>query len=259
MLSEARWGMLRALIERCRPRGKTPHRDLRRTIEAIVWRHENGAKWRSIPAELGPWWMAAQTFIRWVRLGVWERLLGMAQARGIELGMAFLDGTTIRAHQKAAGAPRRPRKERPEAGHDGREALGRSRGGYGTKACVVAEAGGRAVAFSLVPGQAHELSQAPGLLARLPEAPGWVVGDRGLASHAFRERVWDMGARPAIPPKRHEEPVACPVWIYGNRNRVERLWARLKEWRAVATRYEKTAASFMGVLCLAAAIDWIKS
>jgi hypothetical protein len=79
MLSEARWGMLRALIERCRPRGKTPHRDLRRTIEAIVWRHENGAKWRSIPAELGPWWMAAQTFIRWVRLGVWERLLGMAQ------------------------------------------------------------------------------------------------------------------------------------------------------------------------------------
>ena len=39
---------------------------------------------------------------------------------------------------------------------------------------------------------------------------------------------------------------------------VERLWARLKEWRAIATRYEKTASSFMGVLCLAAAIDWIK-
>ena len=37
--------------------------------------------------------------------------------------------------------------------------------------------------------------------------------------------------------------VACPAWIYNNRNRVERLWARLKEWRAVATRYEKTAAS----------------
>jgi transposase len=39
---------------------------------------------------------------------------------------------------------------------------------------------------------------------------------------------------------------------------VERLWARLKEWRAIATRYEKTASSFMGVLCLAAAIDWIR-
>ncbi len=39
---------------------------------------------------------------------------------------------------------------------------------------------------------------------------------------------------------------------------VEHLWARLKEWRAVATRYEKTACSYMGVLCLAAAMDWIR-
>ena len=53
--------------------------------------------------------------------------------------------------------------------------------------------------------------------------------------------------------------MACPDWIYTNRNIVERLWARLKEWRAVATRYEKTATSFMGVLSLAAALDWIKS
>jgi len=47
-------------------------------------------------------------------------------------------------------------------------------------------------------------------------------------------------------------------WIYHNRSRVECLWARLKEWRAVATRYEKTACSFMGVLCMAATMDWIK-
>jgi transposase len=123
---------------------------------------------------------------------------------------------------------------------------------------VVADAGGRAVAFALAPGQAHELPLAPGLLDRLPEVPLWVVGDRGLASHAVRELVWDRGARPAIPPKRNEERVACPAWIYQNRNRVERLWARLKEWRAVATRYEKTAVSFMGILCLAATMDWLK-
>ncbi len=50
----------------------------------------------------------------------------------------------------------------------------------------------------------------------------------------------------------------CPAWAYVNRSRVERLWGRLKEWRAVATRYEKTACSFMGVLCLAATMDWIR-
>lgn len=86
----------------------------------------------------------------------------------------------------------------------------------------------------------------------------WVVADRGYTSHRFREHIWDLGARPAIPPQRHEAPVACPNWIYRNRHRVENLWARLKERRAVATRYEKTASSFMGVLCIAAALDWLR-
>ena len=46
--------------------------------------------------------------------------------------------------------------------------------------------------------------------------PKWVVGDRGYTSHRFREHIWGMGARPAIPPQRHEAPVACPEWIYTN-------------------------------------------
>ena len=107
MLSDTQWERLEPLIEACRPKGKTPPQDLRRTLSAILWRHENGAKWRAIPAELGPWSRAAQTFIRWARLGVWERLLRMAQERGVQLGMTFLDGTSIRAHQKAAGAARK--------------------------------------------------------------------------------------------------------------------------------------------------------
>ena len=115
---------------------------------------------------------------------------------------------------------------------------------------MIADGLGRAVAFILAPGQAHELPHAVPLLERLPGVPKWVVADRGLSSHAFREHVWNLGARPAIPSKKNEAPVACPeLW---------RLWARLKEWRAIATRYEKTASSFMGVLCLAAALDWLK-
>ncbi len=140
-----------------------------------------------------------------------------------------------------------------------REALGRSRGGYGTKAVAAADARGRAAAFALAPGQAHELPSAPALLAELPAAPGWVVADRGFSSDTLRAHVWDLGARPAIPTKRNEAAVRCPDWIYVHRNRIERLWGRLKEWRAIATRYEKTANSFMGVLCLAASMDWIKN
>jgi transposase len=124
---------------------------------------------------------------------------------------------------------------------------------------VIADASGRAVAFRIAPGQAHELPHAVPLLAALPDVPLWVVGDRGLSSHGFRGQLWDRGARPAIPTRRDEAPVACPAPIYNNRNRVERLWARLKEWRAVATRYEKTARSFLGVLHLAATLDRLKS
>src|SRR6195952_1534124 len=104
--------MLETLIEGCGPGGKVPPQHLRRTISAIVWRHHNGAKWRAVPAELGPWWMAAQTFIRWSRLNVWERLLMLVQEQGVQLGMTFLDGTSIRAHQKAAGAAKKQTLQR---------------------------------------------------------------------------------------------------------------------------------------------------
>jgi transposase len=107
MLSDGQWALLEPLVEACRPKGKTPPQDLRRTLSAILWRHQNGAKWRAVPEELGPWWRAAQIFIRWARAGVWERLLNLVQERGIQLGMVFLDGTSVRAHQKAAGARRK--------------------------------------------------------------------------------------------------------------------------------------------------------
>jgi transposase len=107
MLTDTQWAMLEPLVAQCRPKGKTPRQDLRRTLEAILWRHQNGAKWRSVPAEVGPWGRAAQTFIRWARLGVWARLLNLVQERGIQLGMTFLDGTSVRAHHKAAGARRK--------------------------------------------------------------------------------------------------------------------------------------------------------
>jgi transposase len=91
-LTDAQWDAPAPLIAQCRPPHKTEHTNLRRTIEAIIWRHDNGAKWRSIPPHLGPWWMAAQTFIRWSHHGAWECLLELAQQRnGIKPEMTFLE------------------------------------------------------------------------------------------------------------------------------------------------------------------------
>ncbi len=65
MVTDEHWEFLEPLVQACRPHTKRPGPHLRRTIFAILWRHANGAKWGSTPVELGPWWMAAQTFTRW--------------------------------------------------------------------------------------------------------------------------------------------------------------------------------------------------
>ena len=126
---------------------------------------------------------------------------------------------------------------------------------------MIADGRGRAVAFA---GSARPSARAAagagaagGAAAR--RAPLGIVGDRGCGSHGLRERARAMGARPAIPSKSNEAPVACPGCIHANRDRVERLRARLKERRAAATRCAKTAASFLGVPAFAAALDRLRS
>jgi transposase len=79
--------------------------------------------------------------------------------------------------------------------------------------------------------------------------------DRGYSSSRFREHSWSIGARPAIPTKVNEASGARSDRICNNRDVVERPWAMLNVRRAATPHYDKTAQSFMGVLCLAAAID----
>lgn len=105
ILTDAQWAKFAAGIAAARLRGARPRKDERRTIEAIIWRLANGAKWRSIPAELGPWHHAYLRFRRWAVSGVWDRIMAHVVAEGEpQLAFACIDGTVVRAHQKAAGA-----------------------------------------------------------------------------------------------------------------------------------------------------------
>jgi transposase len=139
-------------------------------------------------------------------------------------------------------------------------ALGRSRGGYGTKACAVCDAQARPLGFALIPGQASELRAAPELLllAALLGTVRRVVCDAAYSSVAWFALVMEAGALPVVrsnpthPQQDHFDRAA-----YRRRHKVENLWAKLKEWRAIATRYDKTAKSFSGGLYLAAAFQWL--
>ena len=140
------------------------------------------------------------------------------------------------------------------------EALGRSRGGRGTKIVGVCDAAGRLLDFVLTPGQAHELGPSLTLLRRLPEAPSWALADMACDAKEFRSEARAMGAIPVVPSRRGaREPQPCPAYIYRHRNLIERCWSRLKERRAVATRYDKTAASYAAGIAIAASLEWIKS
>jgi transposase len=105
ILSDDEWARLKAALDAARSGTGRPLADERRTVEAVVWRRRNGAKWRAVPPALGPWWKAAQLHFRWSRSGVWARAFASLRDAGRpDLGEVFLDGTSVRAHQKAAGA-----------------------------------------------------------------------------------------------------------------------------------------------------------
>lgn len=105
VLTDEEWAAFKDALDAARSRRRRPMKDERQTVEAVVWRLKNGAKWRSVPAELGPWHRAANLHRRWSRLGVWERAFERLRDAGHpDLADVMLDGTSVRAHAKAAGA-----------------------------------------------------------------------------------------------------------------------------------------------------------
>ncbi len=107
VLTDGQWAKFEAAIAGAGIRGAKPRKNERQAIEAIIWRLDNGAKWRSIPVELGDWHHAYLRFRRWTLAGVWDRILThLSSEADPNLGFACIDGTIARAHQKASGARR---------------------------------------------------------------------------------------------------------------------------------------------------------
>ena len=108
-LSDAQWERLRPLLPAQRAATGRPAKDHRRVVNAILWRLRTGAPWRDLPERYGPWQTVYSRFRRWQQAGVWEQVLAALQADGdaageLDWSLHFVDGTTVRAHQHAAGA-----------------------------------------------------------------------------------------------------------------------------------------------------------
>ena len=120
-LTDAQWERLRPLLPPQKPRTGRPAKDHRLVLDGILWIARTGAPWRDLPPRFGPWQTVATRFYRWHAAGIWDALLAELQrqtdaAGCIDWGVHYVDGTTIRAHQHAAGA-RGGDPEADSAGH----------------------------------------------------------------------------------------------------------------------------------------------
>jgi transposase len=92
------------------------------------------------------------------------------------------------------------------------------------------------------------------VLPALPDA-GTLIADKGYDSTWFRDALSVLDIKPCIPGRTNRKtPVAYDVDLYKQRNRIERMFGRLKDWRRIATRYDRCAHTFMSAICIAATV-----
>lgn len=136
--------------------------------------------------------------------------------------------------------------------------MGRSRGGLTTKIHAVVDANGNPITLKLSEGQAHDGRSAADLLDTV-QTGQILLADRGYDSDALRQKMAERGAWANIKPmpNRVNVPSFSP-WLYRYRNLVERFFSKLKHFRAIATRFEKHDANYLGLVKLAAAKIWMR-
>jgi transposase len=242
IVSDTVWEKIEALLPGKKSDPGVTAKDNRLFLEAVLWRTRAGLPWRDLPAEFGHWNSVFTRFRRWVRGRVFERIF-KALSGEPDFEYAMIDGTIVTVHQKACGAK----------GGAERHAIGRSRGGLTSKIVALVDALGNLVRFVLLPGQRHDIAG----VAPLIEGVSFdaLLGDKAFDADWLRAELDDRGAAAVIPPRSNRKVIiAYDKERYRWRHLVENYFAKIKEFRSIATRYDKTAESFSANINLAAAM-----
>ena len=134
--------------------------------------------------------------------------------------------------------------------------MGKSRGGLSTEIHATVDALGNPLRLLLTPGQASEYEQAAALIDGF--ACEVVLADKGYDSAVFGSTIQCMGADAVIPSKRNSlHPRTLDRHLYKARNLVERFFLKLKQFRRIATRYERLARNYQAMLSLVSAVIWL--
>ncbi|WP_145206863.1 IS5 family transposase [Sphingobium sp. B2] len=223
-----------------------PRVDDRRVLSGIIFINRNGLRWCDAPREYGPPKTLYNRWKRWSRMGVFTRIMAGLAAEAADEKTIMIDATYLKAHRTASSL-------RGKKGGRGR-LIGRTKGGMNTKLHVVADAQGRPIRMFVTAGPVSDYTGAAAMLSSLPQAE-WMLADRGYDADWFRDALKDKGIKACIPGRKgRKKVIRHDKRRYKRRNRIEIMFGRLKDWRRVATRYDRCPIVFLSAIALAATV-----
>ena len=258
-VTDEEWNAIRNFLPRQRNgRPGRPWADHRKVINGIFWILSTGAPWRDLPAEFGKWPTVYKRFRQYCLSGLWGKIWNkvvnhLRRNKQLSLWLWSVDGSIIRAHHASVGGSTRT------SANAGTNALGKSRGGYSSKLHVVCEDNGIPIGVVVTAGQINEptvflelMKAVPFSLDRTANRPDAVAGDKAYVAGYIFQWLEKKEIQNVIPNRKNENknPEFCKE-TYRHRNVVERLIGKLKQLRRLATRFEKTIESFLGMIYLA--------
>lgn len=223
---------------------------MRLRIEAILWILRTGAPWRDLPPGFGKWKSVYDRFRAWTRTGLWTAIWEALIARSRDDEHLMIDSTAMRVHAHGANP----------AGGQLAQAMGRSKASLSTKVHMACDALGYPLGFILTGANVSDFDQAKPLLKRYLKPGTLAIMDKGYDSDAIRAYVNQLGGTAviALHPSRSYKP-PFDEHLYRERHRIENLFAKLKHFRRIATRYEKLHHTFAAMLSLSCILIWLQS
>lgn len=244
MLTDELWSKLWPIMSQS---GIYDKPDLRQTTEGILYKLRIGCPWRDLPRECWDWEKVYSRFNDWSKK---EKLVSIFKSliKSPDMEWKMIDGSIVKAHQHATGARKFEEK-----------AIGKSVAGNTSKIHMVTDSHGNPVDFEITEGQIHDIMMATELIERTPQSR-YTIADKGYDGEYLRWVIRECNSIPVIPRKNNSiiGNKDFDKFLYKQRHKVENIFARLKHFRSIATRFEKLKRNFEGMLSLACAFIWLK-
>lgn len=243
MLTDELWSTLKGILRQHRIYDKPFLRDM---VEGMLYRMRVGCPWRDLPEEFGCWNTIFQKFNRWSTKNKLMMIFKML-VHEPDLEWEFIDGSIVKAHQHSAGAA--SNKE---------QGIGKSVAGNTTKIHMAADAYGLPIYFEITGGEVHDCKNAPEFISKLPVSD-YLIADKGYDDEKLREHVRNKLSIPIVPRKNNSLIGNFDIdWsLYKHRHLIENLFARLKHFRSIATRYDKLKRNFTSMVAMACFYLWL--